>query len=479
VKRKILINVGYKEKRIAVLEDGKLVEIYFDRNLDGEAAFGSIYKGKVSNVLPGMEAAFVNIGQEKNAFIHASDIDHSKNGPKKIQKLVHPGQEILVQIKKEAVGTKGAKVTAALSIPGNYLVLLPTDRGIGISRKIGDEEERNRLKEIADEIKPEGMGLIIRTAARGADYARLKLDLDRLLEIWNEIERKAKSVKAPSLLFSDEELTLRVVRNLLGREIEEIVVDSDQGFLKLKELVGEKDVQITLYSDKEPMFVHYDIESQIQRALRNKIWLDCGGFLIIDQTEALSIIDVNTGKFTGKDSLKNTVLTTNLEAAEEIARQLRLRNIGGIIIVDFIDMDNPKDREKVRSRLEECLKKDHTRTSILGFTSLGLLEMTRQKTSHDLGATLQKRCPTCGGTGKVPDEETISLDLLRELKFFIRDSSSLEFTVKANPAVVAKACEIADDLEEYQKRLGVKILFEPDWEKKLSEYQIFEGIGGK
>ena len=184
-------------------------------------------------------------------------------------------------------------------------MLLPTDRGIGISRKIEDEEERNRLKEIADEIKPEGMGLIIRTAARGADYARLKLDLDRLLEIWNEIERKAKSVKAPSLLFSDEELTLRVVRNLLGREIEEIVVDSDQGFLKLKELVGEKDVQITLYSDKEPMFVHYDIESQIQRALRNKIWLDCRGFLIIDQTEALSIIDVNTGKFTGKDSLKH------------------------------------------------------------------------------------------------------------------------------------------------------------------------------
>ncbi|MDD4692854.1 MAG: Rne/Rng family ribonuclease [Firmicutes bacterium] len=475
--KKILINVGYKEKRVAVTENSRLVELYVERTLDKDAAFGSIYKGKVSNVLPGMDAAFINIGNEKNAFIHAGDIDHEKGGPKKIQKLIHPGQEILVQIKKEAMGSKGAKVTSSLTIPGRYLVLMPGENSIGISRRIEDDDERDRLKTIAEEIKPDNVGLIIRTAADGADSNKLKQDLDWLLEIWREIEKKAYKSKAPALLFSDDDMTFRVVRNLLGSDIEEIIVDSDQEAVKLREGLIDKDgklkINISLYSGKEPMFLYYGIENEIDKALRHKIWLDCGGFLIFDQTEALAIIDVNTGKFTGKDSLKNTVLTTNLEAAEEIARQLRLRNIGGIIIIDFIDMENPADKEKVRQRLEECLKKDRTRTNILGFTALGLLEMTRQKTSHDLSTTLQKRCPECSGTGRILDEETISLSLVRDLKNSVLHSSSVEFIIKAHPKVIAKIKELVDDLEELQDRLKVKLRFEPTGESRLSEYQIF------
>jgi len=479
VGKKILLSVGFKEKRVAVLEEDKLVELRSERFLDKDAAFGNIYKGKVVNVLPGMDAAFVNIGTEKNAFIHACDLKQESCEKQKIQKLVHPGENLMVQIKKEATGTKGARVTSQLTVPGHYLVLMPSGKGIGISRRIEDENERDRLKLLADKIKPAKMGLIIRTAANGVTPEELINDLDYLLQLWSKIEKKARREKAPALLYSDSDLTYRLVRNLLVEDLDKIIVDSQKEGEKLREALQEINPKavskVSFYSDKEPLFQAYGIEHEIEKSLRRKIWLDCGGFLIFDQTEALLIIDVNTGKFTGKDSLQSTVLRTNLDAAQEIARQLRLRNTGGIIIIDFIDMEDPKDKEQVRQRLEECLKKDRVRTNILGFTSLGLLELTRQKSSHDLSSIMQKTCPECGGLGKIYDEETLALRLIRDLKSTAINSTASSFRVKAHPLVIAKLKEMAgEDLSDIKEELKRDLILGKQPDKKLWEYDIFE-----
>jgi ribonuclease G len=475
---KILINIGWKEKRVAVLEQGKLVEFRIERLQEKDAAFGNIYKGKISNVLPGMDAAFVNIGMEKNAFIHACDISYSHNQePQKIQKLVHPGQEILVQIKKEGVGHKGARVTSNLTIPGRYLVLMPQNEDVGVSRRIEDETERDRLRTIAEEIRLDNIGLIVRTAAEGVEKAELEQDLENLLEEWQEISKKAKELKPPALLYSDRDLSYRLVRTLLVDDLEEIVVDSIEEAQKLREALNSyktlESEKVRLYKGKEPLFLAYGVDNEIEKSLRRKIWLDCGGFLIFDQTEALMSIDVNTGKYTGHDSLQNTILRTNLEAAEEIARQLRLRNIGGIIIVDFIDMENSADKEMVRQRLEECLKKDRVRTNVLGFTSLGLLELTRQKSSHDLSSTVQKKCPMCGGVGRIWHEETVALKLAGELKTVAKSNPAVSYLLKAHPLVVEKLKEMAgDELEELQMDLKVDLTVEMHNEYKLWEYII-------
>jgi ribonuclease G len=476
--KKILINANWKEKRVAVIENGKLVELRVERNLENDATFGDIYKGKVANVLPGMDAAFVNIGMDKNAFIHACDAAPKQNEKQeKIQKLVQPGQEVLVQIKKEAFGSKGARVTASLTIPGRYLVLMPKTPGLGISRRIEDEDERERLKAIAEEIRPANMGLIVRTAAKGVEKENLALDLAFLLDTWGDIERKASTSKAPLLLYSDSDLSYRLVRDLIVEDLEEIVVDSAIETMKLRKAIkrynsSDEDL-IRFYTDKEPLFSAYGIETEIEKSLRRKIWLDCGGFLIFDQTEALLSVDVNTGKFTGHNSLQQTVLRTNLDAAEEIARQLRLRNIGGIIIIDFIDMENQDDREKVRQRLEEHLKQDRTKTHVLGFTSLGLLELTRQKSSHDLGSTLQKTCPLCNGSGKVWQEETVAFKVVRDLITTRKESPAVSYVIKLHPVIAEKLKELSGDhYSELSEYINAELRFEYHSEFKHWEYAI-------
>lgn len=463
MKREIIMNVLSAEKRAAVLEDGRLVELYIERTANERVA-GNIYKGRVENVLPGMQAAFVNIGLERNAFLYVDDAvasldfpdvdedvtveDEAEGEREKVDRrrltisdLLTVGQDIVVQVTKEPIGTKGARVVTNLTIPGRYLVLMPTVSYAGVSRRIEDAAERDRLRQIASRIKPPNMGVIVRTVAEGRNERDLQQDMKFLLKVWERLQQKAARIKAPAVLYKDYDLLYRLVRDALTEEVDRFVVDSKADFDRAQELlatIGPKlRRRVVLYGEKAPIFDRYGIEPQIDRALKRKVWLDCGGYLVIDETEALVSIDVNTGKFIGSTNLADTVLRTNLDAAREIARQLRLRNMGGIIIADFIDMDTAEHRRQVQQVLEEEVKKDRVKTNIVGWTSLGLMEITRKKTKRDLDQVLLKRCPYCDGVGKVLSEETTALGVERQLRLRAAEPGTEAFLVTAHPSVAA------------------------------------------
>ena len=419
------MDINHQQSRIAITEDQDLKEFYIERQ-DHQRLVGNIYKGRVENVLHGMQAAFINIGIEKNAFLYIRDTTAlirrwGDNAPlPSIHSILKPGQEILVQIVKEPIAQKGARVTTNISLPGRYLVLLPFAEYIGISRRIGDERERERLRTMAQENIPENMGVIIRTEAEGIGVEDLKLDLELLLKLWEKISRLSKTSVAPKLIHRELELIYKTIRDNFTREIDELVINDREHYEKALDMVGsispELRRKVVLYDQPYQIFHHYGVSSQMDEILRDKIWLRCGGYIVIDTTEALTIIDVNTGKFVGKSNLKETVLKTNLEAAQEIAKQVRLRDIGGIIIIDFIDMKNPEDEEKVLDQLKGAFKEDKTRTNILGITQLGLVEMTRKKARKSIGRIIQQNCPICDGTGRVKSADTYFLEIQEIIK---------------------------------------------------------------
>ncbi|MGQ9556536.1 MAG: Rne/Rng family ribonuclease [Desulfurispora sp.] len=445
--KEILINVGEEETRVAVLEDRQLVEMYIERAVS-QRLVGNIFKGRVENVLPGMQAAFVNIGLEKNAFLYVEDAVPAR-APEgqpalsgaNIGDILRPGQEVIVQIVKEPIGTKGPRVTTHITLPGRYLVLMPTVDYIGISRRIESDRERERLKDMAARLKPEGMGVIVRTAADGVEEEELRQDVQLLSRLWRKIQQRASHGPVPALLHRDLELVQRILRDVFTEDVARLTIDSRPEYekvLDLLDITGPKLKFKVFLDERDDLFRRYGIEAELERALKRKVWLRCGGYIVIDQAEALTAVDVNTGKFVGSTNLEDTVLRTNLEAAVEIARQLRLRNIGGIIIVDFIDMQQEEHRRQVLQVLEEEIKKDKTKTNILGITQLGLVEMTRKKVRPSLSEVLQRPCPYCDGRGKVLSEETVGIHFRNYICDLARRTSADTILVEAHPLVAAR-----------------------------------------
>ncbi len=448
--KEIVVNVGEEETRVAVLEDKVLVEIYIERSIN-QRLVGNIFKGRVENVLPGMQAAFVNIGLEKNAFLYVEDALPS-NSPEgsgqtgytlgaNICDILRQGQEIMVQIVKEPIGTKGPRVTTHITLPGRFLVLMPTVDYIGISRRIESERERERLKDLANRVKPEGMGAIVRTVAEGIEEEELRQDISLLTKLWRKILSRSAHGTVPNVVHRDLELVQRILRDVFTEDVDRLILDSRYEYEKVLEFIDISDPRLKLkvfLDERENIFTEYGIEQEIEKALKQKVWLKCGGYLIIDQCEALTVIDVNTGKYVGTTNLEDTVLKTNLEAASEIARQLRLRKIGGIVIVDFIDMSEEAHRNEVLQALEEEIKKDKTKTNILGITQLGLVEMTRKKVRPSLSEVLQKPCPYCEGRGKVLSEETLGINYKNQIYNVARQTTAQTILVEANPLVAAR-----------------------------------------
>ncbi|HKX19100.1 MAG TPA: Rne/Rng family ribonuclease, partial [bacterium] len=414
--KEIIANVEPFEVRVAVVENGVVVGVLIER---GEPLAGNVYKGRVASVLPGMEAAFVDVGLDRNAFLHLSDIrtrritafgateeieDQIGRGAA-IAERVRVGQEILVQVTKEPRGSKGARATTYVALPGHYLVLTPTVPGIGVSRKIDDEHERRRLRAIADRLRPEGMGLIVRTAAEGIPEQDLADDVRFLRQLWDSVAVRARDARAPALLYQDLGLIRRVVRDLFTGEVERFVLDAPDEFWRVRELVAafgpELAGRVRLHEGPAPVFEAHNIEREIERALHRKVWLKSGGYVVFDRTEAATVIDVNTGKYVGKTDLATTILKTNIEAAREIARQIRLRDIGGIILIDFIDMESLQHRRAVLDALGEAVRADRTKIHIIDLTGLGLVEMTRKRVYQDLEELMRIPCPYCEGRGRV------------------------------------------------------------------------------
>jgi ribonuclease G len=446
--KKILINIGINEIRVAILEEGVLVEYSLEYPEEQKRA-GNIYRGRVENVLPGMQAAFINIGEEKNAFLYIDDILHKETENEggddqkhpTITDLLREGQEILVQMVKEPMGTKGARVVTQITIPGRYLVLLPTVDYIGVSRKIETEAERERLKSIVAKFKSVGVGLIVRTVADGVESADLQTDYEFLLGVWKKINKKVSKGNCPALLYRDHDLLYRILRDYLSKDVTELYIDDAEVYGKaldlVKVLAPSHKSRLQLYQGDLPLFETYNVHTQLRKALQRKIWLDCGAYLIIDQTEALTVIDVNTGKFTGSTSLEDTVFQTNLMATVEIARQIRLRNLAGIIVVDFIDMVSDEERAQVIAKLTDEFESDKTKVNILGFTSLGLLELTRKKVKQSLKELLLTECPHCDGTGFTPSLDSMAHQAVRSIQQLARNVSDAALLLGVNPQIAS------------------------------------------
>jgi len=445
MEQKIIINYDPKQTRVALLEDGKVVEIYFERPLH-QRLVGNIYKGVVENVLPGMQAAFVNIGEERNAFYYVDEVpqpggEEANEGKLPIQRLLRVKDEVLVQVMKESFGSKGARLTGHVTLPGRYLVLMPGLNYVGVSRRIVSQEERERLKKEMEGLHPSNMGVIVRTAAEGADTDSLKNDLQNLLQIWQKINNLFPKVKAPALLYRDPALIYRIVRDLFNDHVIQLIIDNEEQYNKIMEHLDcfspHLKERMVYYDKRQPIFEHFAIEEEIERSLSRMVWLKCGGYLVFDETEALTAIDVNTGKYTGKSNLEETILKTNLEAVEEIARQIRLRDIGGIIIIDFIDMHLPENRQLVLEKLKQEMNKDRTKSQVLGITSLGLVEVSRKKVKQGLSAVMLQPCPYCHGKGKTLSLEAVSSKVERELKQILLREDVEAILVEMNSEVAA------------------------------------------
>lgn len=481
----LIFNVTLGETRVARLENGMVSELFIERTRE-QGVVGNVYKGKVVRVLPGMQAAFVEIGLERTAFLHASDVveeltrfeadidDEEEEEPKSyrsrhrksIEELLQEGREILVQVEKEPMGTKGARLTSHISLPGRYLVYMPTVSHIGISRRLGDDAERRRLRQLIAKWRPKGSGFIIRTACVGVSDDELKADMDYLIKSWNEIEEKAnQSTKVPSLIHAELDVLLRAVRDLCTPDIDRVVIDNEESYDRIQKFVRQFMPsfrgQIELFRGEEPVFDNFGVEIEITRALGQKVWLKSGGYIIIEQTEALTAIDVNTGRFVGRRNLDDTILKTNLEAVKEIVYQLRLRNIGGIIILDFIDMERHSDRQKVFNALKEALKNDRARTTITKISDLGLVEMTRKRTREDLRRQLTDPCIYCEGRGYLKSAATVCYEVFREIRREAPQVSGKQVVVYVHPQVANMLYDEErkwlERLEErFQKRISVK-----------------------
>lgn len=519
--KELVINQTLNECRVCLVENGEILDFLIDREAPkdfNKPTVGNIYLGRVIRVLPGMQSAFVDIGYERAAFLYVDDayiptldeqreiarksaeaqeareklgevipdelstlsesVDMKFRPDVKIQDFLKEGDQVLVQVAKEPISTKGPRVTRHITLAGRHIVFMPFIEHTGVSRRIENDEERERLREILDSIRPEGKGIIARTVAEGQSYKVLKADYGMLNKIWKEIHKKLSKFKAPTLVYKDLSFIQRALRDITDEDVDKIIVDN-KSTLKLVEKFVMKYLpklkgKIGLYENEMPIFEHFGFDIEIERALSNKVFLRSGGSINVDQTEALVSIDVNTGKFVGKKTLEETILKTNLEAVKEIAYQLRVRNCGGIIIIDFIDMDKEEHREQVYSALLEALKKDRSKTNVLPISGLGLVEMTRKRTRDTLTRVMCGACPYCEGTGTVKSALTVSYEIIRELVKIVKKSQATKVSIFAHPEVSASLS--TDDLgvidmieEQYQKNLVIRA----ENNYHIEQYEIF------
>jgi len=502
----LIINVRPHETRIALVENGTVVEFYLERSSSEDIA-GNIYKGRVLRVLPGMQAAFVDIGQDRASFLYVADVHYQEkefermlsqmeredNGVEEndennhgqpledirfqIEELIHEGQDIMVQVSKEPIGNKGARVTSYVTLPGRHLVLMPTVEHIGISRRIEDEDERQRLKSIITDLRPEEYGFIARTASAGVNPERIESEMDFLIKLWKNIQEQEESAPVPSPLHQDLGATLRAVRDLFTREVDRLVVDSEVEYERILKFINTFSTHlkssVELYQGREQIFDFYELEAEIGRAMARKVWLRSGGYIVIEDTEALVSIDVNTGRYVGQHNLEETIVKTNLEAVKEIAYQLRLRNIGGLIVIDFIDMEREANREKVWTSLTDNLRRDRAKTNVLHMSELGLIEMTRQRTRDNLGRVLQESCSYCLGEGYLLSKTSICYEAFRDLEREAFQTSSNSLYLIVNPQIKEMLLdEERHSLSELELRLKKRVTIREDSSLHLEHYRV-------
>ena len=502
IHKEVIINIETLETRVAVLEDGKLEEFNIERTTE-ERLVGSIYKGKVRNLEDGLKAAFVDIGFEKNAFLHYWDIvpnqfdsgveiverpnnnrrrDRPRITQKDIPRLYPPGSDIIVQVTKGPIGTKGPRITTNVVLPGRYLVLLPNSDQSGISRKIENPQERQRLKKILRELSiPDGMGVIMRTAGEGQQKRYFVRDIALLLEEWHGIQERIKSRPPATCVFQEPDLTERTVRDFLTEDVERIVVDNPKSYDRMREMISKisrrSASKVKLYADAQPIFDRFNITKQLENAFSRQVHLKGGGYIVIDETEALVAIDVNTGRHKGGKDQETTILKVNLESADEICRQLRLRNMGGLIVLDFIDMKSRRDQQTVYQRVKEGLRRDKAKTHILPISQLGLMEMTRQRHSESVRSAVYDDCPYCKGKGKVKSTETMSVEIQRKLQEILkkrtRDESDFQLRIVVHPTVLERLrTQDEKHLIEMEKRYFGKLAFRADPGMHAEQFKI-------
>jgi len=501
-RKEIITNFSEDETRLAILDDGQLNEIFVER-AQNRGVVGNIYKGRVSRVLPGMQSAFVDIGLERDGFLYVSDVlanidsfsawvegdEEDEHTPgrrrsrraresQRIDKLLSRGDEIPVQISKAPIGTTGARITTHISMPGRFLVYMPTVDHVGVSRKIPDRGERARIKKIIKTIRPKGAGgFIARTAGVGKNQQDFQDDLRFLVEAWEEIKRRAESAKAPALIHRDLSLLLRLLRDVFTEDFNRVVVDDEQEYQRAKAFLQQLQPNVAdrveLYRKKAPIFDHFKVQQQLEKALEPKVWLKSGGYLVIDQTEALVAIDINTGKYVGKRRLEDTVLKTNLEAVDEICRQLRLRDLGGIIVIDFIDMEEKESERKVIQALERGLDRDRAKSQVLQISEFGLVELTRQRVKQSLGRIMQQPCPYCSGLGRVKSVDTICYEILREVRRLKSELNGNEVVIRTNPAV-ASALEHEERtlMQRLRREVSAPVTLQPDTHMHQEQFEV-------
>lgn len=501
----IVINATVFEVRIALIENGNLVEFYLERPSE-KGLVGNIYVGRIRRVLPGMQAAFVDIGLERTGFLYVDDVlpqnrtsiddilsgngqtcsDESgtqdfpllrKTSGPNIEDILHDGQLVLVQVCKEPLGSKGARLTCNITLPCRNLVFMPMTDHIGISRKIENEEVRQRLYEMIEDLRPANAGFIVRTMAENISHEEIEADMEFLLHVWSEIQDKVEKTSAPMQLYADFDVILRVLRDVFSPEVDRVVVDDIDTYGRVLQFVQNfaprLDYKVHLYKDNLPIFETYGVEIDINRVLDKKIWLRSGGYIIIETTEALSVIDVNTGRFVGKRDLEETIFKTNMEAVKEIAYQLRLRNIGGIIIIDFIDMEDPLHREELFRTLKEATLNDKSRINMLKISEFGLVQMTRKRSRDDLNRVMYESCSYCHGEGVLKSRRTVCYDIFRKI---LRKSANIScdfVTIRVNPQIASMMLSEESKTVSYiEEKIGKKLLIVPSKELHLERYEI-------
>jgi ribonuclease G len=508
--KKIIINDTPHEARVALLEDGTIVELFIERTGASDCT-GNIYKGRVQRVLPGMQAAFVDIGLNQAAFIYVNDIHTdnaemaslfgeaadeennpipsaetklaaaSENGRSNVNilDLITEGQEMLVQVAKSPIGTKGARITSHISLPGRFLVLMPTSGHLGVSRRIEDEGERARLKQLVAQLRSDNLGYIVRTAAEGVGEDKLAQEMVFLKNLWVGIQKKFKTAAAPSLIHKELDVRLRAVRDLLLHDAEKLIIDSRSGYHSilsfLDTFMPSLKSTVDLYEGHEPILDAFNLEGDITRALKKKVWLKSGGYIVIEHTEALVAIDINTGRYVGKHNLEETILKTNLEAVKEIAYQIRLRDLGGIIIIDFIDMEKKSNQEKIFNALHEAFLKDRSKTHILPMSDMGLIQMTRKRIRKPLTRQLCEPCFYCEGEGYLLSGQSICYNIHREILRQAADMEGLGFTLKVSPHIAELLLgEENNIITSLEHRLGKRITIYTDRRFHLEEFELLE-----
>lgn len=510
----LLINATPYEIRIALMEHGNLAEFYLERPAE-KGLVGNIYRGKVMRVLPGMQAAFVDVGLERTGFLYVDDVLLSASSVEKqllkngfdsdlcsyngfnsltentnrhplgmnIEKMLTEGQEVLVQISKEPIGTKGARLTCHITLPCRNLVFMPTTDHIGISRKIEDEEVRLKLREKIEALRPQGTGFIVRTMAENTSSADLEADMEFLLHLWSDIQDRVKKTPLPGLVYEDLDITLRTVRDLLSPDINNLVVDEEMTYHRIRQFVETFAPQlrerVSLYEGAAPLLDAFGVEVDISRALGKKVWLRSGGYIIIETTEALTVIDVNTGRYVGESDLEDTIFKTNMEAVKEIAYQLRLRNIGGIIIIDFIDMEDEIHREDVFNAMQEAVKKDKSRINILKLSEFGLVQMTRKRSRDNLSHMMCEPCLYCNGEALVKSRRTVCYEIFRRLSHAAQKTNCTKVTVNVHAGVANMLLnEEAANIDNLEKATGKQITVVPTNTVHINKYEI-NWKGGK